>query len=160
MNRSLSVELSARTKALEGTETILFAVINIVAFFNNLLTCYAVYRNQRLRTPPNMFVIALGVSGILTVHLLYAFYSCDSVSRPLGVWRELLSISRLRSFHIWSGLSSDYGINCNKSMLPCRQTRKVRGVIQKTKSFAVHCCCLVRGSPWIIASIFLQESRI
>ena len=65
MNRSLSVELSARTKALEGTETILFAVINIVAFFNNLLTCYAVYRNQRLRTPPNMFVIALGVSGIL-----------------------------------------------------------------------------------------------
>ena len=36
-----------------------------MALFGNLLTCYAVYRNQRLRTLPNMFVAALGVSDIL-----------------------------------------------------------------------------------------------
>ena len=65
MKQSLSVELATRTKSLEWTETVLFGVINIVAFFGNLLTCYAVYRNQRLRTLPNMFVIALGVSDIL-----------------------------------------------------------------------------------------------
>ena len=65
MEESLSVELATRTKALEGTETVLFAVVNVVAFLGNLLTCYAVYRNQRLRTLPNMFVIALGVSDIL-----------------------------------------------------------------------------------------------
>ena len=65
MKESLSVELVTRSKALEWTETVLFAVINIVAFFGNLLTCYAVYRNQRLRTLPNIFVIALGVSDIL-----------------------------------------------------------------------------------------------
>ena len=65
MNRSLFAELATRTKSLEWIETVLFAVINVVAFFGNLLTCYAVYRNQRLRTRPNMFVIALGVSDIL-----------------------------------------------------------------------------------------------
>ena len=65
MKKSLSVELLTRSKALEWTETVLFAVINIVAFFGNLLTCYAVYRNQRLRTLSNMFVIALSVSDIL-----------------------------------------------------------------------------------------------
>lgn len=65
MKESLSVELVTRSKALEWTETVLFAVINIVAFFGNLLTCYAVYRNQRLRTLSNMFVIALSVSDIL-----------------------------------------------------------------------------------------------
>jgi len=65
MEESLSVQLATRTKALESTETVLFAVINTVAFLGNLLTCYAVYRNQRLRTLPNMFVIALGVSDIL-----------------------------------------------------------------------------------------------
>ena len=65
MNRSLSVMLATRTKALEWTEIVLFAVINVMAFFGNLLTCFAVYRNQRLRTIPNMFVIALGVSDIL-----------------------------------------------------------------------------------------------
>ena len=65
MNRSLAFELASRTKALEWTETVLFAAINIVAFFGNLLTCFAVYRNKKLRTLSNMFVIALGVSDIL-----------------------------------------------------------------------------------------------
>ena len=65
MNRSLAFELPSRTEALEWTETVLFAAINIVAFFGNLLTCFAVYRNKKLRTLPNMFVIALGVSDIL-----------------------------------------------------------------------------------------------
>jgi len=106
-------------------------------------------------------LVSLVTMGLIAVSRYYCVVKPEKyVSRPLGVWRELLSISRLRSFHTWSGLSSDYGINCNKSMLPCRQTRKVRGVIQNTKSFTVRCCCLVRGPPWIIASIFLQESRI
>ena len=73
MKESLSVELVTRTKAVQWTETVLFAVINVVAFFGNLLTCYAVYRNQRLRTLPNMFVTALGVSDILMSTLCMPF---------------------------------------------------------------------------------------
>ncbi len=65
MKKSLSVALATRTEALVWTETVLLAVINVVALFGNLLTCYAVYRNQRLRTLPNMFLVALGVSDIL-----------------------------------------------------------------------------------------------
>ncbi|KAJ7361896.1 Melatonin- receptor [Desmophyllum pertusum] len=61
----LSLELASRTEALVWIETVLFAILNVVAFFGNLLTCYAVYRNHRLRTLSNMFVIALGVSDIL-----------------------------------------------------------------------------------------------
>ena len=65
MKEVLSVELATRAKPLVWTETVLFAVINVVAFFGNLLTCYALYRNQTLRTLSNMFVIALCVSDIL-----------------------------------------------------------------------------------------------
>ena len=65
MKKTLSEQLALRTDALVWTETFLLAVINVAAFFGNLLTCYAVYRNQRLRTLPNMFVIALAVSDIL-----------------------------------------------------------------------------------------------
>ena len=65
MTESLSFELATRPKALVWTETVLLAVINVVALFGNVLTCYAVYRNQSLRTLPNMFVVALGVSDIL-----------------------------------------------------------------------------------------------
>ena len=65
MKKSLSEQLALRTDALVWTETVVLAVINVVAFFGNLLTCYAVYRNQRLRTLPNLFVIALAISDIL-----------------------------------------------------------------------------------------------
>ena len=65
MMESLSEALALRTEVLVWTETVLLAVINFASFFGNLLTCYAVHRNQRLRTLPNVFVIALGVSDIL-----------------------------------------------------------------------------------------------
>ena len=65
MMESLSEALSLRTEALVWTETVLLAVINFASFFGNLVTCYAVFRNQRLRTLPNMFVMALTVSDIL-----------------------------------------------------------------------------------------------
>ena len=65
MKKSLFEELDLTVDAVVWIQTVLFAVINTMAFFGNLLTCYAVYRNQRLRTLPNMFVIALNVSDIL-----------------------------------------------------------------------------------------------
>ena len=65
MEDSLSFELASRTEASFWIETVLFAAINVVALVDNLLICYAVYRNQGLCTLPNMFVVALGVSDIL-----------------------------------------------------------------------------------------------
>ena len=64
MEESISLELSKRSDHLVWTETVLFSVINVTAFFGNLSVCYAVYRNQRLRSLPNMFVVALAVSDI------------------------------------------------------------------------------------------------
>lgn len=52
---TLSVELATKAKSLERTEAILLAVINVVAFFGNLLTYCAVHRNQRLRRFPTCF---------------------------------------------------------------------------------------------------------
>ena len=65
MQDSLSIELATRNEALIWIETVLFAVFNVAAFFGNLLTFYAVYRKRRLRTLPNMFIIALAASDIL-----------------------------------------------------------------------------------------------
>ena len=61
----LSLKLSSRNGNQVWTETILLSVINVAAFFGNLSVCYAVYRNHRLRTLANMFVVALAVSDIL-----------------------------------------------------------------------------------------------
>ena len=65
MENFVSTELPHRSEYLAWTETILLAVINVTAFFGNLSVCYAVYSSQRLRTLPNVFVVALAVSDIL-----------------------------------------------------------------------------------------------
>ena len=64
MDESISLELSKRSDDLVWTETILFSVVNVAAFFGNLSVCYAVYKNQKLRSLSNMFVVALAVSDI------------------------------------------------------------------------------------------------
>lgn len=46
MTEVLSLELAARTDSLILTETVLLAVINVAALSGNLLTLYAVYKNQ------------------------------------------------------------------------------------------------------------------
>jgi len=97
MNRLLSVELATRTKALEWTETVLFAVINIVALFGNVLTCYAAYRNQRLRTLANVFVIALGVSDILMSTFCMPF---TVVTLFHGQWMFGETFCRLHGFGV------------------------------------------------------------
>ena len=65
MEETHFVELSTRSNHVAWTETVLFSVINLAAFFGSLLVFFTMYRNQRLRTLTNMFVVALAVSDIL-----------------------------------------------------------------------------------------------
>ena len=65
MTSKLSLKLATREEELVWTETVLFAVTNVVAILGNLLILCAVYHNHSLRTIPNIFVIALAVSDIL-----------------------------------------------------------------------------------------------
>ena len=65
MEETYFVELSTRSNHVIWIETILFSVINLAAFFGSLLVFFAVYRNQRLHTLANMFVVALAVSDVL-----------------------------------------------------------------------------------------------
>ena len=104
MDKSLSFELSTRTKQLFWTETILFTVINVAAFLGNLSVCYAVYRNQRLRTLANMFVLALAVGDILMSTCCVPF-SVATLYR--GRWIFGDSFCRFHGFGVFTfGLAS------------------------------------------------------
>ena len=104
MEESLSLELATRAEPLVWIETILFAIINVVALFGNLLTCYAVHRNQALRTLPNMFVVALGVSDIL-MSVCCMPYSVVTLFR--GEWIFGETFCRFLSFEVFTfGMAS------------------------------------------------------
>ena len=65
MDHPHSSELLKRAQYLVWIEAIFLAIVNIMAISGNISVCYAVYRNQRLRSLINMFIVALAVSDLL-----------------------------------------------------------------------------------------------
>ena len=123
MEESLSLELATRAETLVWIETVLFAVINVVALFGNLLTCYALHRNQALRTLPNMFVVALGVSDILMSVCCMPF---SVVTLFRGEWIFGETFCRFLSFEVFTfGMSS---INTMVVIAVSRYFRVVKSV--------------------------------
>ena len=66
---NLSQELQQRAVGLVVLESALMILINILAFTGNMLVCLAVYRNQRLRIIPNIYVVTLAISDALMAAL-------------------------------------------------------------------------------------------
>ena len=64
-NVKLESALKDRSLATVVTETTMFALVMIISFLGNLLVCYAVYRNPRLRNPSNYYIISLALTDIL-----------------------------------------------------------------------------------------------
>lgn len=62
---ALQPELQARSTAEIVIETVIMVLITTAATFGNLMVCWAVFRNKRLRTIPNIYVVTLAISDIL-----------------------------------------------------------------------------------------------
>lgn len=58
-------QLEARQTAVVVSETTVFSLVMVLSLAGNLLVCYAVYRNPRLRHPSNYYIISLAVTDIL-----------------------------------------------------------------------------------------------
>ena len=106
MTSKLSLELATREEALVWTETVLFAVTNVVAILGNLLILCAVYHNHRLRTIPNIFVTALAVSDILMSTICMPF---TVASLFHGRWIFDETVCRFQAFDIFAFGTSSLG---------------------------------------------------
>ena len=106
MTSKLSLKLATREEELVWTETVLFAVTNVVAILRNLLILCAVYHNHRLRTIPNIFVIALAVSDILMSTICMPF---TVASLFHGRWIFDETVCRFQAFDIFAFGTSSLG---------------------------------------------------
>ena len=95
----LAQDLASRTTTLTITETLLLSLINAAAFLGNVLVCLVVYRNSRLRTIPNMFVLALALSDILMSSFCMPF---SVATLALGEWRFGKPLCRAHGFGVFT----------------------------------------------------------
>ena len=59
-------ELSSRSLFVTVLEATFIIVLNIVSLLGNMLVCISVYRNTRLRTTTNVYIVALAISDLLS----------------------------------------------------------------------------------------------
>ena len=62
--------LESRSTALKLVEAGAMIALNIASFLGNILVCLSVYRNNRLRTTTNLYIIALAVSDLIAATLV------------------------------------------------------------------------------------------
>ena len=94
-----SSELLKRAQYLVWIEAIFLAIVNTMAISGNISVCYAVYRNQRLRSLANMFIVALAVSDLLIS------FSCMPLSVATLVqsrWVFGTTVCQLQGFAIFT----------------------------------------------------------
>ena len=65
LERRMWKQFQARNTATVISETAIFSLVMIISLVGNLLVCYAVCRNPRLRRPSNYYIISLALSDIL-----------------------------------------------------------------------------------------------
>lgn len=59
-------ELGSRSLFVTILESTLMIALNIVSLLGNVLVCISVYRNTRLRTTTNIYIVALAISDLLS----------------------------------------------------------------------------------------------
>lgn len=61
--------LASRSTDAKGVEFATAVLINVVAFFGNMLVCIAIWRNSRLRSVTGFFILSLALSDVLMATL-------------------------------------------------------------------------------------------
>lgn len=69
----MAEELGSRSLFLTILEASLMIALNIVSLLGNTLVCIAVYRNTRLRTTTNIYILALAISDLLSAIFVMPF---------------------------------------------------------------------------------------
>ena len=70
---TMADDLSARSLFLTIVEVSSLVILNVLSLTGNTLVCVSVYKNTRLRTTTNLYIIALAVSDLLSALFVMPF---------------------------------------------------------------------------------------
>ena len=82
----VQIEENTRSLTIVVTHTFSYGLTTLLALAGNLLVFLTLYRNRRLRTITNLYVISLAVADVIAATFLFPFYTIASGLRrwPFG----------------------------------------------------------------------------
>jgi len=148
-------ELGSRSITLVILEGSLLVVLNILSLFGNVLVCLSVYRNPRLRTPTNLYIIALAVSDLLSAVFVMPL---GEIVLFLGKWPFGKTICQL---HAFISLFVIYVSPATMSLTAVnRYVRICRSNVSYQKIFSHRKSRVWLASVWIFVACYITIPRL
>ena len=131
-------DLSTRSLALKIIEVSSLVILNVLSLTGNTLVCISVYKNVRLRTTTNLYIIALAVSDLLSAAFVMPLGTAVLIA---GEWRFGVIICQLHAFFslfviyvspVTMGLTA-----VNRYVRMCKSNEQYRRLFSASKSRAL-----------------------
>ena len=148
-------ELSSRSLFLTVVQSSTLAVLNVLALLGNILVCIAVYRNTRLRTTTNLYIIALAVSDLLSAIFVIPFTVGALISSRWPFGKDVCHMNAFFSVFVTYVSPVTMGLTAfNRYMRICQSDQQYRRFFSHRKSR------IWLASAWTFVALYIMFSRL
>ena len=146
--------LTPREPGIIFVEASMCLAILITSLVGNVFVCLSVYRNQRLRTTTNLYIIALAVADLLCAVLVMPFTAAVLIS---GEWIFGSLLCHLQSFIL------NFALFVSPTIMALTAfNRYIRIVkpIQYSTIFSKRRSRMMLGSAWVLIACYVAIPRL
>ena len=148
-------ELSSRSLYLAVVEVTSLIILNVLSLTGNTLVCISVYKNTRLRTTTNLYIIALAVSDLLSAVFVMPFGTGVLLT---GKW---IFGGVFCQFHAFFSLFVIYVSPVTMGLTAVnRYVRMCKSDRQYKKLFSAHKSRALLGTVWLFVACYTVVPRL
>ena len=129
-------------------------VLNTLSLVGNVLVCISVYRNPRLRTSTNLYIIALAISDLLSAIFVMPLAAGVLISSRWPFGETVCQIHAFFSLFVVYVSPATMGLTAvNRYVKMCKSNQQYKRFFSHRKS------CVVLASTWLFVVCFILIPR-
>ena len=146
----MTAELESRSTTLKIVEAGSIILLNILSLLGNILVCLSVYRNSRLRTTTNLYIIALAVSDLIAAIFAMPLIAGVLISSRWPFGETACQMHAYFSLFVVYVSPVTMGLTAvNRYVRICKSNEQYERFFSKTKSR------IVLGSAWAFVICYI-----
>ena len=140
---------------LTSVEVFFLVTLNVLSLTGNILVCIAVYKNTRLRTTTNLYIIALAVSDLMSGVFLMPFTLGVLITGEWVYGRVICNLQAYMAMFVVYVSPVTMGLTAfNRYMRICKSEQQYKRIFSPWKSRALLACA------WILVACYIPVPKL
>ena len=140
---------------LTSVEVFFLVTLNVLSLTGNILVCIAVYKNTRLRTTTNLYIIALAVSDLMSGVFLMPFTLGVLITGEWVYGRVICNLQAYMAMFVVYVSPVTMGLTAfNRYMRICKSEQQYKRIFSPWKSRALLACA------WILVACYIPVLKL